>query len=206
MYEGTIGEHDVEIKIMEAAKAVFFRKGMDGATMQEIADEAHLSRTSLHYYFRNKEKLFVIIFAESLTRITPKFNEIIEMPIPLFDKIEMFVENYLNVLEENPLLPNLIVHEISRDPHAVFNIINTKGIKLDKLIIQIEIEKQAGILRNFPIDHFVIDLIGMCVFPFLAKPLLSEYLFNNNGNLFQQFVQERKKVISTMIIDSIKNN
>lgn len=200
----TLGEQDVEIKIREAAKAVFFRKGMDGATMQEIADEAHICRTSLHYYFRNKEKLFIIIFAESLTRITPKFNEIIEMPIPMFQKVEMFVENYLNVLSENPLLPNLIVHEMSRDPQSVFNIINTKGIKLDKLLIQIEMEKQAGILRNFPIEHFVIDLIGMCVFPFLSKPLLDEYLFNNNEKIFQEFIQERKKIISGMIINFMK--
>lgn len=206
MYLDTLGEQDVEIKIMEAAKAVFFRKGMDGATMQEIADEAHISRTSLHYHFRNKEKLFVIIFAESLTRITPKFNEIIEMPIPMFQKVEMFVENYLTVLAENPMLPNLIVHEMSRDPQSVFNIINTKGIKLDKLLMQIELEKKAGTLRNFPIEHFVVDLIGMCVFPFLSKPLLNEYLFNNRDDVFQEFIQERKKIISGMIINFIKKD
>ena len=200
----SLKDQDSETKILEAAKTVFTRKGMDGATMQEIADEAQISRTSLHYYFRNKEKLFEIIFAESLDRITPRFNKIIEMPIPLFEKIELFVENYLTVLTDNPMLPGLIVHEMSRDPHAVFNIINTKGIKLDKLLVQIELEKMGGVLRNFPIEHFVVNIFSLCVFPFLAKPLLEEYLFDNDENKFLQFIEERKKVISESIILFIK--
>ena len=31
---------------------------MNGARMQEIADEAGINKALLHYYFRNKEKLF----------------------------------------------------------------------------------------------------------------------------------------------------
>ena len=127
----SLKDQDSETKILEAAKTVFTRKGMDGATMQEIADEAQISRTSLHYYFRNKEKLFEIIFAESLDRITPRFNKIIEMPIPLFEKIELFVENYLTVLTDNPMLPGLIVHEMSRDPQALVSVIETEGVRLD---------------------------------------------------------------------------
>ena len=43
-----------EEKIYEAARKVFIRKGMDGARMQEIADEAGMNKALLHYYFRNK--------------------------------------------------------------------------------------------------------------------------------------------------------
>lgn len=201
-----INEAEPELKILEAAKTVFIRKGLDGATMQEIADEAHISRTSLHYYFRNKDKLFEIIFAESLNKLTPKFNEIVDTPVPIFKKIEAFVENYLKVLADNPTLPSLIVHELSRNPKSIIDILVTKGVKLDKLVIQIEIEKLQGIIRkDISLTHFVVNIISLCVFPFLAKPLLDEFLFEHNSEEAAIFMEERKKIISEMLVKSIKN-
>ena len=55
-----------EKKILEAAKRVFEKHGFDGARMQQIADETGISKASLHYYFRSKEKLFDLIFEETM--------------------------------------------------------------------------------------------------------------------------------------------
>ena len=46
-----------EEKILLAAKKVFISKGMAGARMQDIADEAGINKALLHYYFKNKEQL-----------------------------------------------------------------------------------------------------------------------------------------------------
>ena len=55
-------ELNTEQTILEAAKKIFIHKGMDGARMQEIADEAGINKALLHYYFRSKDKLFEAIF------------------------------------------------------------------------------------------------------------------------------------------------
>ena len=47
-----------EGKILVSAKKVFYQKGLKGARMQEIADDAGVNKAMLHYYFRSKEKLF----------------------------------------------------------------------------------------------------------------------------------------------------
>ncbi|HOI50037.1 MAG TPA: helix-turn-helix domain-containing protein, partial [Prolixibacteraceae bacterium] len=60
-----------EDKILDAAHEVFLRKGMDGARMQEIADEAGINKALLHYYFRSKEKLFEAILATVLKKAFP---------------------------------------------------------------------------------------------------------------------------------------
>ena len=46
-----------EEKIFEAATEVFVEKGMDGARMQDIANQAGINKALLHYYYRTKEKL-----------------------------------------------------------------------------------------------------------------------------------------------------
>jgi len=50
-------DRDTEQRILDAAHAVFVRRGSAGARMQEIAAEAGVNQALLHYYFRTKELL-----------------------------------------------------------------------------------------------------------------------------------------------------
>ena len=66
-----MNEVNAEIKIKEAARKVFLKKGMAGARMQEIADEAGINKALLHYYYRNKEQLFASVFQEIIKEFLP---------------------------------------------------------------------------------------------------------------------------------------
>ncbi|MFW6157387.1 MAG: TetR/AcrR family transcriptional regulator, partial [Balneolaceae bacterium] len=59
-------DQETEAQIFEAAQKVFQRNGYAGARMQEIADEAGINKSMLHYYYRSKEKLFQAIFREGV--------------------------------------------------------------------------------------------------------------------------------------------
>ncbi len=56
---------DTEGQILNAAENVFQKKGMDGARMQEIADEAGINKAMLHYYYRSKQLLFEAVFTNA---------------------------------------------------------------------------------------------------------------------------------------------
>jgi TetR/AcrR family transcriptional regulator len=62
---------ETERKILQAAREVFQRKGLYGARMQEIADAAGINKALLHYYFRNKDKLFDAIFSDVFQNFIP---------------------------------------------------------------------------------------------------------------------------------------
>lgn len=51
-----------EQRIFDAAHEIFVQKGLDGAKMQEIADKAGINKALLHYYFRDKQRLFEGVF------------------------------------------------------------------------------------------------------------------------------------------------
>ena len=55
---------NMEAHIIEAAKRVFVRKGFEAATMSDVATEAGIGRTALHYYYRTKERLFEAVLEE----------------------------------------------------------------------------------------------------------------------------------------------
>ena len=45
------------VQILDAASRCFGKKGFAGTTVQEIADEAGLTKSMIHYYFENKQAL-----------------------------------------------------------------------------------------------------------------------------------------------------
>ena len=94
-----------EEKILSAARKIFTTKGMAGARMQDIANEAGINKALLHYYYRDKEKLFETIFLEEAQKFFPKINAIFQSDDPLFLKIEKFVDEYIDEMLENPYLP-----------------------------------------------------------------------------------------------------
>lgn len=116
-----------EEKILEAAKTVFLAKGMDGARMQEIADEAGINKALLHYYFRSKERLFEAIFSHIVKFAFPEITRIIASEEPVVVKIERVIDAYLGLLLKHPFIPGFIMKELSRDPSGLFKMITRFG-------------------------------------------------------------------------------
>jgi AcrR family transcriptional regulator len=52
-------EKEKEVRVLEATKRVFLRYGYRRVTMQDIADEAGISRPALYLIFPNKEEAFL---------------------------------------------------------------------------------------------------------------------------------------------------
>lgn len=51
-------------QIMDAARTIFIRLGYDGASMNDVAAEAGVSKATLYVYFANKEALFAALIEE----------------------------------------------------------------------------------------------------------------------------------------------
>src|SRR2546426_10751847 len=64
-------DRDTERRILDAAHAVFVRRGTAGARMQEIAAEAGVNQALLHYYFRSKEQLAQAAFSSAASQFMP---------------------------------------------------------------------------------------------------------------------------------------
>ncbi len=61
--------------IIDAAERIFFRKGIDNATMDEIAEEAELSKGTLYLYFKSKEELLFAINLRAMKILSDMFRK-----------------------------------------------------------------------------------------------------------------------------------
>lgn len=192
-----------EQSILKAARKIFTHKGFDGARMQEIADEAGINKALLHYYFRSKDKLFEAIFKDVLNTVFPKVISVLMSPIPLFEKIEQVSFNYIEMLKQNPDIAIFVFHEISRNPQRLVGNFKNAGADFEVIKTQIAQEVEAGNIIPIKAEHLIANLISMCVFPFIAKPVFMG-LTGMDQNAWLQFLEERKQIIPQTIITAIK--
>ncbi len=193
-----------EEKILTAAKEIFIQKGYAAARMQEIADKAGINKGLLHYYFKSKDKLFNAIFMEAFYKFSPRLNQIFEADVPLFEKIETFIEEYMDILLQNPGIPSFVVHELNQRPQEFVQQILTNKSRPNpmKFLVQIQSEVQKGNIREINPLQLIVNMVSMCAFPFIARPMFQSIL-QMDDSTYLQFMALRKAEVSQFILESI---
>ena len=201
-----IKKDSTEDKILEAAKNVFVTKGMEGARMQEIADEAGINKALLHYYFRSKERLFEAIFSEIIKFAFPKITRIAQSDEPFVNKIEQVVDAYIDLLIKHPFIPGFVMKELNRDPSGLFKMVVKFGLNPQIIFDQIQLAMDRGEIIQMPPRHLAANIISMCIFPFAARPLVSFVLFKDDQKALDAFYAERADIIKQFVINAIVIN
>ena len=192
-----------EDKILEAAKNVFVAKGMEGARMQEIADEAGINKALLHYYFRSKERLFEAIFSEIIKFAFPKITRIAQSDEPFVTKLEQVVDAYIDLLIKHPFIPGFVMKELNRDPSGLFKMVVKFGLNPQFFFDQIQLAMDRGEIVQMQPRHLAANIVSMCIFPFAARPLISFVIFKDDQVALEAFYAERAEVIKKFVIDAI---
>jgi len=192
-----------EERILEAAKRVFHCKGYDGARMQEIADEAGVNKSLVHYYYRNKDNIFQAVFEDAFTQLITKLNEIFFSELPFTSKIESFISYYVTFLSKNSYLPLFILNGLHEKPDQIKSLLEKNHLSPERLLAQVR--KQMREELNLEIDpfHIYINILALSIFPVIAKPLIQTIFGLSNGEL-TQFYEERKTVVPEFIINALK--
>lgn len=199
-------DRNTEERIIAAAKAVFFEKGMAGARMQDIADRAGINKALLHYYFRSKDKLFMIIFQESIHTFLPRIRILMLESKDLDQLIHQFVPTYMDMLRKQPYLAPFIVHEINQNPATLWDIMKGKEDKpfpFQAFEDLVQREITSGVIRPIDPKQLWAHMMGLCIFPFLARPMLA-MLLQLDASQFDQFLNERREEIIHFITSSLR--
>ncbi|MBP6511384.1 MAG: TetR/AcrR family transcriptional regulator [Bacteroidia bacterium] len=188
-------------KILNAARRVFIRNGSSGARMQEIADEAGINKALLHYYFKNKEGLFELVFNDAFSEFVPKIHSIFSGDGSVMEKIERYVETHLDLLIKKPDLPMFVLNEMQREPERFFSGILSKmpvEPPFQQFLKQIEEEMKDGKIRTMNPRDLWMNVMSMTVFPFIGEPMLKKFLILNSEE-YRSLLTKRKESILLFI-------
>ncbi len=197
--------HTTEEIILEAAKKIFQKKGLDGARMQEIADKAGINKSMLHYYYRSKQMLFEAVFNNAFSLLAPQLNTVLNDDSSIEDKIKNFTKDYITFIIKHPYLPSFIIHELNRNPEFINKMKEQIGFpNIDKFKNQVALEVENGTIKPIDAQQLFINIMALNIFPFIASPLI-QGIIGLDKKSFKQLIEDRKTQVADFIINAIKN-
>ena len=200
-------DNNTERAILEAARQVFTRRGFAGARMDEIAKAAGINRALLHYYFRSKEKLFDLVFAQRVREFFLGLVGIIGGPGSLEDKIRAIVEHDIAMIRSQPDLPIFIMQELTQHPDRLVRMAVESGanpsmmMKTFRLVVKEAVDKKQ--IRPIEPGQLLINVMSLCVYPFIAKPII-KVVQELDDKQFDRMILKRKQEIVEFVMNSLK--
>jgi len=201
-------EISAEKKIIIAARQLFYKKGYDGTRMREIASTAGVNLAMLHYYYRTKEAIFMIVFEEAFGKLFKNIHKALSAECGFFEKIRQMVYSYADLASENPELPMFVMHEASKNPELVATMINRGKAKnpttIDLSMFLEEVNQAIEDKLIKPIDPrlFFMDILSLSALPYLSVGIL-EPLFDSREEI-NNILSCRKEHFADMLISAVK--
>lgn len=188
-------EAHTEKLIKEKAKILFFQKGFLTATTQEIADEAGVNRALIHYYFRSRELMLESLLDETLQEKRDRVRRVLTSDLPFREKIANYIVTIVDYGLKYPYLDNFIISETARRPEKVRLFCAKDKFKSSDLIREaLEQEIKQGKIAPISAEHFIVNLISLCNYPLLAKPVI-QTIHGMTDTAYRKFLLERKRII-----------
>ena len=97
--------------ILNAAEQEFAQHGLNGARMQAIADRASLPKANVHYYFKNKDGLYLAVLNNIMASWNTFFNDVNIDDDP-GEALDKFIRQKVKLSFEQPTASRLFANEM----------------------------------------------------------------------------------------------
>ena len=203
---------DTESRILDAAHAVFMRRGTAGARMTEIAREAGVNHALVHYYFRSKQRLAEAVFHRAITQFFPVLIGVLTSDASIEDKVKRVAAAQIDMLLGNRYLPAYLIAELNHYPERAEQLLGSisgttpaalRTRLFGTLGKQLEEAASNGTLRPITPQAFVLNLVSMVVYPFAARPLVLAILGQDEPT-FEAMMERRKTDIPNFFLAALR--
>lgn len=87
-------------KLVEVARELFARQGIESTTMNDIAQASGKGRRTLYTYFRSKEEVYYAVIEHELERLSEQMDEVAAMQLEPIEKVLRLIYTHLHVIRE----------------------------------------------------------------------------------------------------------
>ncbi|MFY0482566.1 TetR/AcrR family transcriptional regulator [Flavobacterium sp. PLA-1-15] len=181
-----------EVHIKNTAKRLFFGEGKFNATTQEIADAAGVNRTLINYYFRSRDKLFDLVFADAQAREQERTESIIFSELPFKAKIAEFIDDTFDMAREYPYMEMYLVTQFNQG--CYFKDEEGMDRVLKKFYEEFEVAMEEGLIRKTDPVQFILNMISLTSFPIAMRPLFQKTMHLTDQE-YDKILSDRKEII-----------
>ncbi len=87
-------------QILDAARNLFFQKGFEATTVEEIAAQTELSKGSIYLHFRSKEEIYITLMLEGSQILYEMLRESVAVDLPADTLLRRLGQAYIRFYRE----------------------------------------------------------------------------------------------------------
>ncbi|WP_108823097.1 TetR/AcrR family transcriptional regulator [Dysgonomonas sp. Marseille-P4361] len=196
---------EVKERILNEARELFIKNGYKGTSVRDIAKASGTNVAMVNYYFQSKYNLFEIVFEETLDVFTKRIFETISSDLPFLELIESWIHTYYELLFEYPQIATFILNEVSLNPEGLTNRIKKRNPynAFTKIEERMEEAIQKGIIRETPAADFLLNVLSMCMFPFMFGKMAMT-LMEIPQSLYNELISNHEKYVIEFTLNALK--
>ena len=184
--------------LVDVARQLFARDGVDNTTMNDIALASKKGRRTLYTYFKSKEEIYTAVVTSELNRLYKMLSEVASKDLPADEKLITFIYTRLDAIKmivfRNGTLRANFFRDIWR-VEAVRKSFDLREIELLKKILSSGIEE--GIFQMPDVD------ITALVLHHALKGLEVPYIRGVMGDIISDRIRRRDNVMN-LIFNGIR--
>jgi len=196
-------EHTSRDKILDAAEALFAKRGYAAVGLRELAELVGLGKSSLFHHFRNKAQLYAAVTARILVCIEARLVRSLATGGDPVVRLERWLDDLIDLLTENPTYARVLLRSLFEDddlPGDLPEEIEGHRAIADMMAAVGGLLREgmgAGLFRAVHVNHFLLTLVGIIVFPFASGEFGAEVL---GKDLFDATeVRRRKREVRALL-------
>jgi AcrR family transcriptional regulator len=167
-------------QIIDAAIEVFGSKGLDTATVDQIAEAAGISKGTIYLYFKSKDEIFDVILTERSA--IPQFidwmnaakisTESVDYSLQSF--FEQIGNKFLNSMDSYFPVLRIVLADAYRYPLQAEHVYNNLILKANKMLAEfLSVQSKAGRIRKLESPLITARcFIGMLIIYVLSQEML----------------------------------
>ena len=165
---------EARAKILAAAEELFAEQGFAGVGIRQIAAAAGVNGAMIHYYFTNKEGLYLAVMETAAATVRSLIADSVTAEVTLEERLTRFAKGYAAYIFGHPHLARILAREmLSGGAHFMKILPKYAPTNYAMLRLSIEEGRRRGELRDIDVELAPISLIGMIVIFQLMRPIIS---------------------------------
>lgn len=168
-------------KLIDVARHLFARKGIENTTMVDIANASEKGRRTVYTYFKSKSAIYDAVIESESERIVERLRKVYSLDLPPIEKLRQFIIIRFEILK--------MISDNSATSESIRSIFSANNKKLEK-ITQLALEKEKVMLNNILrqcMDYPDIDRRQLArlkvVMPLLQQGIDTSFMRNNYRDL-----------------------
>lgn len=175
------GAADHRESLLSAACVLFSTQGVAATPLRQVALHAQVTPALAHYYFTDRAGLLDAVVEQRIAPLVAGLAAAVRAvdPHAPLDALREFVRGYTVLAARHPWLPQLLLREVLNPQGALRTSFPQRFASGMSALLRelIRNAQQRGEIRpQLDPAKLVMSMISLCIFPFIATPLVVDTL------------------------------